>query len=112
MNKKGYIVAVFFLMLTISACRNKPGQAGLDAHDSQPVTELSEPDTASATVQEESSKEEEITSTSTSISSSSHHSHESSDYDNMRGFDPASEDDMEDNGMSRYMENNDDQGWD
>ena len=32
--------------------------------------------------------------------------------DNMRGFDPASEDDMDDNGMSRYMENNDDEGWD
>ena len=32
--------------------------------------------------------------------------------DNMRGFDPASEDDMDDNGMSRYMENNDDKGWD
>lgn len=31
---------------------------------------------------------------------------------NMRGFDPASEDDMEDNGMSRYMENNDEEGWD
>ena len=39
----------------------------------------------------------------------------------MRGFDPASEDDMEDNGMSRYMEdngmsrymeNNDEEGWD
>ena len=29
-----------------------------------------------------------------------------------RGFDPASEDDMEDNGMSRYMENNDEEGWD
>ena len=27
--------------------------------------------------------------------------------DNMRGFDPA-----EDNGMSRYMENNDEEGWD
>ena len=27
-------------------------------------------------------------------------------YDNMRGFDPASEDDMEDNGINRYMENN------
>ena len=27
--------------------------------------------------------------------------------DNMRGFDPASEDDMDDNGMRRYMENND-----
>ena len=33
-------------------------------------------------------------------------------YDNMRGFDPASEDDMDDNGMSRYMENNDEEGWD
>ena len=30
--------------------------------------------------------------------------------DNMRGFDPASEDDMDDNGMSRYMENNDEEG--
>ena len=35
-----------------------------------------------------------------------------SETDNMRGFDPASEDDMDDNGMSRYMENNDDEGWD
>ena len=32
--------------------------------------------------------------------------------DNMRGFDPASEDDMDDNGMSRYRENNDEEGWD
>ncbi len=32
--------------------------------------------------------------------------------DNMRGFDPASEDDMPDNGMSRYMENCDEEGWD
>ena len=31
---------------------------------------------------------------------------------NMRGFDPASEDDMDDNGMRRYMENNDEEGWD
>lgn len=32
--------------------------------------------------------------------------------DNLRGFDPASEDDMDDNGMSRYFENNDEEGWD
>jgi len=32
--------------------------------------------------------------------------------DNMRGWDPASEDDMDDNGMSRYMDNYDDEGWD
>ena len=31
--------------------------------------------------------------------------------DNMRGFDPASEDALTDNGMSRYMENNDNEGW-
>jgi hypothetical protein len=31
--------------------------------------------------------------------------------DNLRGYDPASEDDMEDNGMSRYMENYDEEGW-
>ena len=49
------------------------------------------------------------TASSRSVKSSSR---SSSDYDNMRGFDPASEDDMDDNGMSRYMENNDDEGWD
>ena len=42
--------------------------------------------------------------------SSSYRQHQ--EYGNMRGFDPASEDDMDDNGMSRYMENNDDEGWD
>jgi len=31
--------------------------------------------------------------------------------DGMRGWDPASEDDMEDNGMTRYMENTDERGW-
>ncbi len=34
------------------------------------------------------------------------------DDDNMRGWDPASEDDMPDNGMDRYSENNDERGWD
>lgn len=33
------------------------------------------------------------------------------DDDNMRGWDPASEDDMPDNGISRYSENNDNKGW-
>jgi hypothetical protein len=49
---------------------------------------------------------------STHVPSSSSHSQKSCDYDNMRGFDPASEEDMDDNGMSRYMENNDEEGWD
>ena len=32
--------------------------------------------------------------------------------DNLRGFDPASEDDMDDNGMQRYFDANDDEAWD
>ena len=32
-------------------------------------------------------------------------------HDNIRGFDPASEDDMDDNGMTRYMEANDEEAW-
>ena len=47
-----------------------------------------------------------------SSSNSSSSSNVSDDYDNMRGWDPASEDDTDDNGMSRYMENTDDEGWD
>lgn len=31
---------------------------------------------------------------------------------NMRGWDPASEDDLDRNGMDRYMENDDEEGWD
>ena len=47
-----------------------------------------------------------------SPASSSTSSQSSGSRDNMRGFDPASEDDMDDNGMSRYMDNYDDEGWD
>ena len=47
-----------------------------------------------------------------SSSSSSYSESSTSSSDNMRGFDPASEDDMDDNGMSRYMENDDEEGWD
>ena len=32
--------------------------------------------------------------------------------DGMRGFDPISENDMHDNGVSRFMENDDSEGWD
>ena len=46
------------------------------------------------------------------VSSSSSSRRSYKEPDNMRGFDPASEDDMDDNGMSRYMENTDDEGWD
>ena len=47
-----------------------------------------------------------------SVSNSSGSSRLHSSSDNMQGFDPASEDDMEDNGLHRFMENNDEEGWD
>ena len=59
----------------------------------------------------ESSNESPATIT-PSTSYSSRDEDDEPEYDNMRGFDPASEDDMDDNGMSRYMENNDEEGWD
>lgn len=47
-----------------------------------------------------------------SNSSSGRSKHEDKELDNMRGFDPASEDDMDDNGMQRYFDANDDEAWD
>ena len=58
---------------------------------------------------EEATKETVAKPMSSCSSSGSSGVHSSSD--NLRGFDPASEDDMEDNGMRRFMENNDEEGW-
>lgn len=95
------------LSLFIIACENKSRRTEPVVYGNPSVLEQPTPDTTSS-VQEELPK----TATPTSTPSSSSFSHKSSGYDIMRGFDPASEDDMDDNGMSRYMENNDDEGWD
>ena len=55
---------------------------------------------------------ESVNDASKSVLPSSSSKHEYNEPDNMRGFDPASEDDMDDNGISRYMENDDEEGWD
>jgi hypothetical protein len=78
--------------------------------ETQSEESYQQPDTA--VIEEVKGQHEKVKGPSTPSSSSSFRYHESSNYDNMRGFDPASEDDMEDNGMSRYMENNDEEGWD
>lgn len=57
-------------------------------------------------------KESANESTTSIASSSSSTREEYHKPDNMRGFDPASEDDMDDNGMTRFMEVNDEEGWD
>ena len=104
------VLCILTLSLLLLSCGNK----------SRPEYEPTLPETQSeesyqqsdtAVIEEVKGQREEVKASSNPTSASSH-SHESSNYDNMRGFDPASEDDMEDNGMSRYMENNDDEGWD
>ena len=49
---------------------------------------------------------------SSSASSPGNSKYKEKELDNMRGFDPASEDDMDDNGMQRYFDANDDEAWD
>lgn len=100
------LVCVAFL-----ACCNKEKQTGPMVIEGKPTTEGFRADTIATSVQIESPKEEKQ-STRVNSSSSSSNMCKSMKYDNMRGFDPASEDDMDDNGMSRYMEDNDDEGWD
>ena len=95
-------------MLMFSSCGNKANDSEASIDEEQSVMERVEEDTIRASVKEDMPKEEKA---STPVSAASSRSHESTRNDNMRGFDPASEDDMDDNGMSRYMENDDDEGW-
>ena len=106
-----YDIGLFVMSLFLLSCGSKSRQTEPSIYDDNPIVEQSELDTVAASFIEDSPKTEEKPSIPASSSSSSRF-HKSSNYDNMRGFDPASEDDMDDNGMSRYMENNDDEGWD
>ncbi len=105
--------------LAFLACGNREKHTLPIDDDHLFVIERSASDTATMQSKEDTTKAEEkpsapvkSSSSSSSSSSSVSSAHHSGNDDNMRGFDPASEDDMEDNGMSRYMENNDDEGWD
>ena len=101
---KNLRILYIIVVLGLISCGSDKRQTKSVVSDVQFNVEQSVPDTTS-TIQEKSPK------TTTPVSSSSSSSHQSDNYDNMRGFDPASEDDMNDNGMSRYMENNDEEGW-
>lgn len=110
---KRTIIIILTVMLLLACGNNKTRQTDSITNDDRASVEQSEPDTIESSIQEEVSEVKEKSSTPIcSSSASSSRSHKSSSYDNMRGFDPASEDDMDDNGMSRYMENNDEEGWD
>jgi len=105
------VLGTLALSLLLLSCQNKSKQEySPTLTETQSEESYQLPETAVTEEVKERQEEVKVPSTPTSFPSS--HSHESSSYDNMRGFDPASEDDMEDNGMSRYMENNDEEGWD
>ena len=122
MNK---ILSVVFVILQSAflACCNGCNQSSAPSYDEDFVKEAPQElvvDTISEIKQvKEEKKNESVSSASSSVSSSrssssygssSSYRHKEKEPDNMRGFDPASEDDMDDNGMSRYMENNE-EGW-
>lgn len=102
--KKG--IWVLTLGLLLLSCGKKEQKRNIEDENEVPVVEQMVSDSIVSTTQEETSKSEEAKGSTGKVNNSSE------DYDNMRGFDPASEDDMDDNGMSRYMESNDDEGWD
>ena len=102
---------LIIILLAFVACNNKENRVKEADFDSY-WKDLSV-DTAEAGVTSTSQETEEKP-LMNNVSSSSVQSSTSSEQrtDNMRGFDPASEDDMDDNGMSRYIENDDEEGWD
>ena len=111
------IVGLFVLALLLLSCGNgKSGESevicggpgiGIDTATVKEIQRYEDSLRATESVNESSPSRQAV-----SPSSSSSSKHKYNEPDNMRGFDPASEDDMDDNGMSRYMENDDDEGWD
>ncbi|MBQ6079461.1 MAG: hypothetical protein IJK93_04190 [Muribaculaceae bacterium] len=107
--KKG--ILVFASAVLLMSCGHDRHQQ--DDHEPIKVIEVFSDDTTSLGEQkkdtaESTNQKSQAAKSNTTISTR----HNGKTSDNMRGFDPASEDDMDDNGMSRYFENNDEEGWD
>ena len=106
MNKIVLVIFVFLQSAFLANC-NGCSQSPPASHNDDYKYEAPKKSVADTVSKIKEEKPVEIPSGGSSYSSG----HSKIKYDNMRGFDPASEDDMDDNGMSRYMENNDDEGW-
>ncbi len=97
---------IIFTLLMISCSNKKRPAADFIQQDNSLYEVHNESEMIDSTI-----KESKHQSPGKTVSSSYHNDHDDDESDNMRGFDPPSEDDMDDNGMSRYMENNDEEGW-
>jgi len=110
MNRTTYITAFLALMLTFSACGGNKSHrmetTTLGDQDSLIIDSMPPMDRP-----DEGKYDKILPPPPPPVDDGRHHPSHGMKPDNMRGFDPASEDDMEDNGMSRYMENNDEEGW-
>ena len=103
-----HIYSVFIVvMLLMVSCTNKKHPSDYYPKSAPSCDSNTEP-VRQDTFKYEATEQQSSSSASFSASSK----YKEKDIDNMRGFDPASEDDMDDNGMSRYMENNDEEGLD
>lgn len=110
------IYIIIGVVLTLLSCGNGQGGKinrpydgghgiGIDTQTVNEIKRYEDSIKVNTPAEEKPKSQSSGSSYSSSRSSKKHH------YDNMRGFDPASEDDMDDNGMDRYMENNDEGGW-
>lgn len=98
---------LFLLMMLMVACSNRKHPSDYYPQNNSSYQYESEEKEPDSVIQDVPSKE--LVNTESSSNSSSRKEKE---LDNMRGFDPASEDDMDDNGMQRYFDANDDEAWD
>ena len=95
------------LVLFAVSCSNRKGTEDSRLQEDFPIDTLSAPAKTDTIIYDKPHEEP------TKVSSSSHRSYHSDKVlDNMRGFDPASEEDMDDNGMQRYYDANDEEAWD
>lgn len=102
------------VLLIITSCCNRTHNSDNIVDDNEVIKGQSDSDSVISTTTIEQSPIHPphtgiVQGASSSVSST--RSNKSLDNDNMRGFDPASENDMDDNGMRRYMENDDEEGW-
>ena len=111
LRKFSYII-IGVAMLLLSCGNGRKNEAPIDGGhgigiDTATVNEIKHYEDS---IRTKESANESTTSMAPSTSSSSREEYHKPD--NMRGFDPASEDNMDDNGMTRFMEVNDEEGWD
>ena len=101
------VLAIMVSGLLLLSCGSKTPKARRAVMDYETGVERTAPDTA---VQGKAKKTVGTVRTE-KVKPTATEKHKPGNDDNMRGFDPASEDDLPDNGMNRYMENNDEEGW-